>query len=180
MAGHFKIDFHLPCWLRIISSWFKSTSKCYYTTSSVRCLMSGDQTAQLCTTTTAMNSTQQLTLQVTGFVFFPPPPFSTLKDFNQHIFTTFSFHLYTSILVCTWFHELLVEAAPGLFALLQVLLHDLDVGKGTVAFWESGRAPAPAVIVAAEQLALWVARHIAEGCLHKTPTQKLWQDILQA
>lgn len=107
-----------------------------------------------------------------------PAAFSTPKDFNQHIFTAFSFHLYTGILVCTWFHELLVEAAPGLFALLQVLLHDLDVGKGTVAFWESGRAPAPAVVVAAEQLALWVARHIAEGCLHKTPTQKLWQDIL--
>lgn len=80
----------------------------------------------------------------------------------------------------TWFHELVVEAAPGLFALLQVLLHDLDVRKGTVAFWESGRTPAPAVVVTAEQLALWVARHITEGCLHKTPTQELWQDILQA
>lgn len=139
--------------------------------------MSGVQTAQLCAAAAAMNSTQQLRLKVTAF--FPTITiFSTFKDFNQHIFTAFSFHLYTGIVVCTWFHELLVEAAPGLFALLQVLLHDLDVGKGTVALWESGRAPAPAVIVAAEQLALWVARHIAEGCLHKTPTQKLWQDIL--
>lgn len=80
----------------------------------------------------------------------------------------------------TRFHELLVEAAPGLLALLQVLLHDLDVGEGTVAFRESGRAPAPAVVVAAEQLALGVARHVAECCLHETPTQELWQDILQA
>lgn len=80
----------------------------------------------------------------------------------------------------TWFHELLVEVVPGLFALFQVLLHDLDVSKRTVAFWEARRAPAPAVIVATEQLALRVACHVAEGCLHKTPTQKLWQDILQS
>lgn len=80
----------------------------------------------------------------------------------------------------TWFHELLVEAAPGVFALLKVLLHDLDVSEGTVALWEAGGASAPAVVVVAEQLALRVARHIAECCLHKTPTQELWQDILQA
>lgn len=79
----------------------------------------------------------------------------------------------------TWLHELVIQGAPGLFDLLQVLLHDLDISEGTVALWEAGWAMAPAVIVAAEQLALWVARHIAEGCLYKTPTQEFWQDILQ-
>lgn len=73
----------------------------------------------------------------------------------------------------------MIQGAPGLFGLLQVLLHDLDISEGTVALWEAGWAMAPAVIVAAEQLAFWVARHIAEGCLYKTPTQEFWQDILQ-
>lgn len=80
----------------------------------------------------------------------------------------------------TWLHELMVQTAPGLIALLQVLFHDLDINEGTVALWEAGWAMAPAVIVAAVQLALWVACHIAKGCLDKTPTQKFWQDILQA
>lgn len=104
-------------------------------------------------------------------------PHSTQLHPNQFVrFNKFHMSHYSP----TWFHELLVEAAPGLFALLQVLLHDLDVGEGTVALWEAGGAPAPAVIVSAEQLTLWVARHVAEGRLHKTPTQELWQDILQA
>ena len=77
-------------------------------------------------------------------------------------------------------HELVVGVGPGLLALAQPLLHGFDVGKGAVALRELGGAAAPAVVVAAQELALRVTRHIAEGRLHEAVPQEFGQHILQS
>ena len=71
------------------------------------------------------------------------------------------------------------EFAPGVVALLQVLLHDSDVSEWTVACWEVCGAATPAVIVVTEKLSLRAAGHIAEGRLHEATAQKPREHGLQ-
>ena len=69
---------------------------------------------------------------------------------------------------------------PGVLDLQQAVLHGLDVGVRTVAFWEGGAALAPTVIPLADELALGAASDVAERSGHKALTQVLGQQHLQA
>lgn len=80
----------------------------------------------------------------------------------------------------TWFLKLFIEDPPGLCDPLQALLHGLDVHIRTVALWELGVTVAPAVIVLAAKFALSITGYVAERSLHKTFSQVVRKDHLQA
>lgn len=64
--------------------------------------------------------------------------------------------------------------------LQQAVFHGLDVSIRTVAFWESGAALAPAVILPADKLTLRAASDVAKCCRHKPLTQVFRKQHLQA
>lgn len=66
-----------------------------------------------------------------------------------------------------------VLSGPGVLDLQQAVLHGLDVGVRTVAFWEGGAALAPTVILLADELPLRAARDVAERRGHKALPQVL-------
>lgn len=69
---------------------------------------------------------------------------------------------------------------PGVLDLQQAVLHGLDVGVRTVAFWKGGSALAPTVIPLADELTLGAASDVAERSSHEALTQVLGQQHLQA
>ncbi len=80
----------------------------------------------------------------------------------------------------TWFLKLFIEHPPGLCDPLKALLHGLDVHIGTVALWELDVTVAPAVAVLADKFAFSITGYVAESTLHKTFSQIVWEDHLQA
>lgn len=80
----------------------------------------------------------------------------------------------------TWLLKLFIEYPPCLCDPFQALFHGLDVQIGTVAFWELGVTIAPAVIVPAYKFTLAVTGYVAESSLHKTFSQVVREDHLQA
>lgn len=80
----------------------------------------------------------------------------------------------------TWFLKLLVVTVPSFPDLEETLFHSMDITLGAVALWETKPALAPAVILSANQLPLWIAGNVAESSSHKAFPQVLWQQCLQA
>lgn len=80
----------------------------------------------------------------------------------------------------TWFLKLFVEDPPCLRDPLQALLHRLDVHVRAVALRELGVTVAPAVTVFTAKFALSIAGDVAERSLHKTFSQVVRKDQLQA
>lgn len=80
----------------------------------------------------------------------------------------------------TRFLKLFIEHPPGLCDPLQALFHGLDVHIGAVALWELGVTVAPAVAVLTDKFTLSITGYVAESSLHKTFSQVVWKDHLQA
>lgn len=78
----------------------------------------------------------------------------------------------------TWFNKLVVQVDPGLSALPKTLFHGSDIQEGAVAVRKLGRTSTPAIIVAAQELALRIACHVAERCLHEAVAQEVRENIL--
>lgn len=79
----------------------------------------------------------------------------------------------------TRFFKFTVVCVPSLTYADQVFFHGLDVHVGTVALREFGATLTPAVIVLADELALWIAGNVAQSCLHKVLLQVLRKDDLK-
>lgn len=80
----------------------------------------------------------------------------------------------------TRFFKLFVKQSPCFCYSLQALFHGLDVHIGAVALWELGTAAAPTVIVLADKFALSITGNVAQRSLHKTFSQVVWKNNLQA
>lgn len=80
----------------------------------------------------------------------------------------------------TWCFKLLVVTLPSFLDLKEAFFQSLDVSLRTVTLWESKPTLAPAVILSAGQLPLWIAGDVAEGSGHKAFPQILRQQCLQA